>query len=69
LEQVTKKKIIPRGADELDLVRSGLLDTVATAYGQVRDISREKKCSLRIAAFVSAIQKIGTAYKQLGITP
>jgi hypothetical protein len=28
-----------------------------------------KKCSLRIAAFVSAISKIATAYKQLGISP
>jgi glutamate dehydrogenase (NAD(P)+) len=69
LESVTHKKITPRGPEELDLVRSGLLDTMATAYEQVRAISHEKNCSLRIGAFVSAIQKIATAYKQLGITP
>jgi len=55
--------------DELNLVRSGLLDTMSTAYSQVRQISHEKKCSLRIAAFISALQKISKAYEQLGIFP
>jgi hypothetical protein len=44
LESVTHKKITPRGPEELDLVRSGLLDTMATAYEQVRAISHEKVC-------------------------
>jgi len=55
--------------DELNLVRSGLLDTMSTAYSQVRQIAQEKKCSMRIAAFISAIQKISKAYEQLGIFP
>jgi glutamate dehydrogenase (NAD(P)+) len=44
LESVANKKITPRGPEELDLVRSGLLDTMATAYEQVRAISHEKVC-------------------------
>jgi glutamate dehydrogenase (NAD(P)+) len=55
--------------DELTLVRSGLLDTMSTAYAHVRQISQDKKCSLRIAAFICAIQKISKAYEQLGIFP
>lgn len=55
--------------DELNLVRSGLLDTMSTSYAHVRQISIEKKCSMRIAAFVCAIQKISKAYEQLGIFP
>lgn len=55
--------------DELNLVRSGLLDTMSTSYAQVRQISQDKKCSLRVAAFISAVQKISKAYEQLGIFP
>jgi len=55
--------------DELNLVRSGLLDTMSTAYAQVRQISQEKHTSMRIAAFICAIQKMSKAYEQLGIFP
>jgi len=55
--------------DELNLVRSGLLDTMSTSYAQVREVSREKNCSMRIAAFICAIQKMSKAYEQLGIFP
>jgi hypothetical protein len=46
LESATNKKITPRGPEELDLVRSGLLDT--TAYEQVR-ATHEKVCLHRRA--------------------
>jgi glutamate dehydrogenase (NAD(P)+) len=71
LERATGKQVdlITKGGDELDLVRSGLLDTMATSYLQVRTIAQEKNCSLRIAAYVSAVRKIGKAYEQLGIFP
>jgi len=55
--------------DELNLVRSGLLDTMSTSYAQVREVSHEKGCSMRIAAFICAIRKISKAYEQLGIFP
>lgn len=57
------------GAGELELVRSGLMDTMITAYNEVRSVSHEKKTNLRIGAFISAIRKISKAYEQLGIFP
>jgi glutamate dehydrogenase (NAD(P)+) len=71
LEKATGKSLdlVTKGGDELDLVRSGLLDTMATSYLEVRTIAHQKKCSLRIAAFVSAVRKIAKAYEQLGIFP
>jgi len=71
LEKATGKKLdlITKGGDELDLVRSGLLDTMANSYFEVRSIAQQKNCSLRIAAFISAIRKIAKAYEQLGIFP
>jgi len=55
--------------DELNLVRSGLLDTMSTSYAQVREVAHERNCSMRIAAFICAIQKMSKAYEQLGIFP
>jgi len=70
-EKATGKPLSIRAdaQDELNLVRSGLLDTMSTAYASVRQISMDKKCSMRIAAFICAIQKISKAYEQLGIFP
>eukprot|EP01087_Luapelamoeba_hula_P013858 TRINITY_DN399_c0_g1_i2.p1 TRINITY_DN399_c0_g1~~TRINITY_DN399_c0_g1_i2.p1 ORF type:complete len:563 (-),score=76.29 TRINITY_DN399_c0_g1_i2:131-1768(-) len=61
--------ILSTGADERDLVASGLEDTMMTAYARLRAISKEKNCSLRTAAFVDAIDKIATAYSELGLFP
>lgn len=66
-----EKKIILRGPDEVDLVYSGLEDTMIGAYQEIRDI-RERVAGvsdLRTAAFVCAINKIGEAYEELGIFP
>jgi glutamate dehydrogenase (NAD(P)+) len=65
-----EKKKIARGPDEVDLVNSGLEDTMINAYHQIRDIRKASHCpDLRTAAFVSAIDKIATAYTELGIFP
>jgi glutamate dehydrogenase (NAD(P)+) len=66
-----QRKIIARGADEIDLVNSGLEETMVTAYDQLRSIARNnpKIPTLRTAAFVSAINKIATSYAELGIFP
>jgi len=63
-----RKKII-RGADERDLVDSGLEDTMVIAYNEIKEIRDRHKIDLRTAAFVSAINKIGNSYEQLGIFP
>ena len=63
------RRQITHGSDEFDLVRSGLDDTMRTAYQDVRDIflSRDKVPDLRTAAFVLAIEKIASAYKEMGL--
>ena len=64
-------KRIARGADEIDLVNSGLEETMAVAYHQIHEIWRadSKIPGLRTAAFISAINKIATSYAELGIFP
>ncbi len=57
------------GASEHDLVNSGLEDTMAAAYGEIRVIRQQKEVDLRTAAFVSAINKIATSYANMGIFP
>lgn len=66
-----ERKTILRGPDEIDLVHSGLEDTMIGSYQEIRDIyvNREGVESLRIAAFLCAIDKIGGAYEDLGIFP
>jgi glutamate dehydrogenase (NAD(P)+) len=65
------KNIIVRGADELDLVNSGLEETMIQAYHEIRETRNKdiKIPDLRTAAFVTAIDKIATAYMALGIFP
>ncbi|MFN1835618.1 Glu/Leu/Phe/Val family dehydrogenase [Balneola sp. MJW-20] len=61
---------LAKGADEYDLVDSGLEETMITAYQQIVDIRREHNLTdLRTAAFINAINKIGIMYEQMGIFP
>ena len=48
------------GTDELNLVRSGLQDTMNSAYGQMRELwhSRDDVPDLRAAAFLLAVRKV-----------
>jgi glutamate dehydrogenase (NAD(P)+) len=66
-----EKVMLTHGADEIDLVRSGLEDTMVNAYDQIRDIFKRKKTieDLRMAAFISALNKISGDYVRLGIFP
>lgn len=66
-----ERKTILRGPDEIDLVHSGLEDTMIGSYREIRDIykGREGVEDLRTAAFICAIDKIGVAYEELGIFP
>jgi glutamate dehydrogenase (NAD(P)+) len=60
-----------RGADEKDLVNSGLEETMINAYHQIREVRQRLGAGvdLRTAAFVSAIDKIALSYRDLGIFP
>ena len=57
------------GADELDLVRSGLDDTMRLAYQEMVEAMRAHNQipDLRTAAFFVAIGKIATAYQEMGV--
>jgi len=58
-----------KGAGELELVRSGLEDTMRTAYQQMHDTWRDNDNidSLRTAAYVLALTKVADSYRALGI--
>jgi len=75
-ERMTDQKVpedlakdLRRGADELDLVRSGLDDTMRTAYQQLSDMrrSRDGLPDLRTAGYVLAIEKIARFYVDFGL--
>ena len=72
-KSVTKKEkeFIMHGAEEVDLVRSGLEETMITATREILDIwhSNPTIPDMRTAAYVCAINKVGTSYAELGIFP
>ncbi|MFC4230295.1 Glu/Leu/Phe/Val dehydrogenase [Parasediminibacterium paludis] len=78
LEGLTGKKVsdaerrfIEHGADEVDLVHSGLEETMITATREIMDIWKANPAipDMRTAAYVCAIDKVGTSYTELGIFP
>jgi len=66
-----ERTVLTKGADEIDLVRSGLEETMVTSYEQIRNVLKKNKkvSDMRSAAMVSAIGKIGNDYISLGIFP
>lgn len=66
-----ERRAVVRGADEIDLVNSGLEESMAVAYNQIREVwkSDSKIPGLRTAAFIGAINKIATCYAELGVFP
>jgi len=64
-----ERKAFTDGARELDLVRSGLDDTMRAAYREIREkfYSREEIPDFRTAAYAVAIKKISTSYIEMGI--
>lgn len=63
-----KKKYL-RGAGELELVRSGLDDTMRTAYQSMREVwhTREDVDDLRTAAYLVSIGKVAASYRAKGL--
>lgn len=58
-----------RGAGELELVRSGLDDTMRIAYQSMREVwhSRDDVTDLRMAAYLVAIGKVAASYRAKGL--
>ena len=63
-----KQKFL-QGSDELALVRSGLDDTMRTAYQAMRDIwhGRNDVQDLRVAAYIVAISRVAASYRSKGL--
>ncbi|MEM6387221.1 MAG: Glu/Leu/Phe/Val dehydrogenase [Pseudomonadota bacterium] len=58
-----------RGAGELELVRSGLDDTMRGAYQAMHDVwrSRDDVTDLRTAAYIVAITRVASSYRAKGL--
>ena len=78
VESLTGKKVtdvertqILHGPDEVDLVYSGLEDTMIGSYHEIREawLSLNGEVDMRTAAFTVAINKVGVSYEELGIFP
>ncbi len=57
------------GSDELELVRSGLDDTMRIAYQSMREVwhSRPEVTDLRMAAYIVAIDRVAQSYRSKGL--
>ncbi|WP_026769605.1 Glu/Leu/Phe/Val dehydrogenase [Asinibacterium sp. OR53] len=78
IEVLTDKKVteaersfILHGPEEVDLVHSGLEETMIAATREIMDIWKANPAipDMRTAAYVCAINKVGTSYAELGIFP
>ncbi|MBP7242917.1 Glu/Leu/Phe/Val dehydrogenase [Amaricoccus sp.] len=58
-----------RGAGELELVRSGLDDTMRTAYQSMREVwhARKDVDDLRVAAYLVSIGRVAASYRSKGL--
>ncbi|KAI7889047.1 uncharacterized protein EV154DRAFT_515667 [Mucor mucedo] len=62
-----ERKAIVHGAEEADLVYSGLEDTMIQACQETRQTANLKQVDFRTAAYVNAIQKIAAVYEGSGM--
>jgi len=68
---VRDRQLIIHGADEVDLVRSGLEETMIGATREIVEVwkSNPDIPDMRTAAYIVAINKVGVSYTELGIFP
>lgn len=66
-----EKELLTRGGTEVELVNSGLEDTMITAYQQIRETFKQHSDikDVRTAAFVCSLKKIAGDYVSMGIFP
>jgi glutamate dehydrogenase (NAD(P)+) len=67
----TQKELMLHGPDEVDLVNSGLEETMIMATHEIIECWKANPTieDMRTASFVVAINKVGMSYAQLGIFP
>ncbi len=66
-----KRELLGLGADEVDLVRSGLENTMTDAYQEIMAAMEadDRIKDLRTAAYIVSIKKVATTYISMGIFP
>ncbi len=66
-----ERDFLTRGGTEVELVNSGLEDTMITAYQQIRETFKQHPdlSDVRTAAFVCSLKKIASDYISMGIFP
>ncbi len=78
MEELSSKKVsekertfIMHGPEEVDLVHSGLEETMISATREIMQIWQDNPeiPDMRTAAYVSAINKVANSYAELGIFP
>lgn len=67
LSKVVKNEIA-RGADEIDLVRSGLEETMVRSMNETIQISEKYKVDMRTSTYIIALNRIIDIYKTSGIS-
>ena len=62
---------IAKGPDEIDLVNSGLEETMIEAYQEIRELLKSKGAGvdLRAASMIAAIDKVAVSYREMGVFP
>ena len=67
----TQRELMLHGPDEVDLVNSGLEETMINATHEIVECWKANPSiqDMRTASFVVAINKVGTSYSELGIFP
>jgi len=70
LSEEDRRQLV-HGADEQDIVASGLEETMVVAYQAIRETLKQNPAlgDLRAAAFRTAIDKIAKSYMELGVFP
>jgi glutamate dehydrogenase (NAD(P)+) len=70
LISTSERETLTRGPKEIDFVYTALEETIAVAYGQVREVWKQRALpDLRTAAFLLAIERVGNCYLSQGIFP
>ena len=66
LDEESRKELLT-GPDEINLVRSGLEDTMREAYGEIKEqfLTNDKIKDRRMAAYALAIRKIADIYESM----
>jgi glutamate dehydrogenase (NAD(P)+) len=66
LDEKSREELLT-GPDEINLVRSGLEDTMRESYGEIKEqyLSNDKITDRRMAAYALAITKIASIYESM----